>query len=208
MTSLQEKRADRLRFLHAVYEIVEDRRDLSISSWELADEIEMDRVRSSYIVDYLVAEGLLQRTHGNGGIGITHDGIKEVEAALLKPEEETTYFPPAMNIIHIGTNIGSPILQGGEGNTQIVSKDEVVELREILQTLQEPELLAALPEADRKEALAQIRTAAAQVEAQEPDRGVVRRALEKLLPIVKSSAEVAGQVNKLLDFAGRFGIGA
>ena len=154
MTSLQEKRADRLRFLHAVYEIVEDRRDLSISSWELADEIEMDRVRSSYIVDYLVAEGLLQRTHGNGGIGITHEGIKEVEAALLKPEEETTYFPPAMNIIHIGTNIGSPILQGGEGNTQIVSKDEVAELREILQTLQEPELLAALPEAERKEALA------------------------------------------------------
>ena len=46
---------------------------------------------------YLQGEGLLQWSTG-GYINITHQGVVEVERALIKPEEPTKHFPSNINI--------------------------------------------------------------------------------------------------------------
>jgi hypothetical protein len=57
------------------------------------------------------------RFGGGGGIGMTHQGVLEMEQAQAAPEKPTEHFPP-INFIHIEHMTQSQIQQGTIGSVQ------------------------------------------------------------------------------------------
>ena len=70
----------------------------SISLMDLGDQLGFTPVETGQIAAYLQHEGLLKKVTFQN-VSITHWGIKEIEAALSKPDQPTQHFP-AINITY------------------------------------------------------------------------------------------------------------
>jgi hypothetical protein len=205
MFSLEEKQEHRLKLLHHLYEVTGGDRGRIVSMWEVGAEVGLGREEIGLAMQYLVGEHLAKYEAMGGEIAITHDGVREVEAALSEPDEPTTYFPPAVNILNIRNNIGSPIVQGSPGAQQEVAYEAGV-IEELVGRLEE--LRARIGELelgddDEVDAIAQIDTAMAQARSKQPDHGIIRRALIKLQPYLAAGAAAghgAEHVPALLAF--------
>jgi hypothetical protein len=85
---------------------------------------------------YLVGEKLIEFMAMGGLAGITHYGIKEYEAAISSPEQESKYFPP-INVINNIANIesisNSQVQIGSNASSQVINKE--TEFGEILDWL-------------------------------------------------------------------------
>jgi len=115
---LEEKKAARFTFLAGLYKATEGHTLVSLNSWELGDHLNFDRQQTDLIVRFLCEESLLKYFGAGGTVVITHEGVKEVEAAMATPDEETTYFPPVNIINNYGSMTNSSIQQAGAGSTQ------------------------------------------------------------------------------------------
>lgn len=108
---IDEKRKKRFQYLHALYEYTDGDQLKSIHFAKLGESIGFSPEESDQISDYLAEEGLLKLPLG-GYITIEHKGIKEIEDALSKPQDETKYFP---SIIIMG-NVSDSNIQVGNNN--------------------------------------------------------------------------------------------
>ena len=99
MASIDELQKKRFQFLHRLYEKTEGNEREMINELELGNELGFDKAETEIISQYLVGEYLMEYA-ARRAIVITHQGVIEVEGALLHPEEPTQYFPP-VNIINI-----------------------------------------------------------------------------------------------------------
>jgi hypothetical protein len=88
---IRETQQKRFQFLLKLFEISQGDELFSIDTFELGDQLGFVRDETNRIDDYLVGEDLVERVAGTK-ISITHRGIVEVEKALSKPDEPTTYF--------------------------------------------------------------------------------------------------------------------
>jgi len=114
---LRLRQQTRLRFLHALYEAAEGSTSNGVRFKELGEQLGLTEEETSIVRRYLANEGLL-----SGAtivyIVITHQGVKEVEEALVAPAASTEHFPPAENVILIGTADGAVIQQGNTDSVQ------------------------------------------------------------------------------------------
>ena len=121
---IEARRGWRLALLHALYEWSDGNPAVTLRTiWAMADELDIPRDQVTDVADYLAQEGLTEHCDGQGGISITHAGVKEVEAALSAPSDPTTRFPPARNVIRIEHAVNAVIQQGNIGSTQTVRVD-------------------------------------------------------------------------------------
>jgi len=210
VTSLGEKREQRLRFLHLLYEKSDGNQQKHLSMWELGTELGLERPDIPVVMQYLEGEGLAEYKAMGGIIGITHWGVKQVEEALMTPEKETAYFPPAINILHIGTNIDSPIQQGSPGAEQRIGFDSewLSELKVEVERLSEEIGNLQLTVEDESELRAQIATVLAQLKSQKPEKGILTAALRRFQPILTAGAaagHVAEHLPGLLEMINQIG---
>jgi hypothetical protein len=118
--SLEEKRAQRLRFMRLLYEATEGDTMATLEPRQLGDELELSAAQTENLVQFLVDEGLVEWVTF-GQLGITHRGVVEVEQALTKPNQPTQHFPPAVNIINVqGSVVGSQIQQATTESSQVL----------------------------------------------------------------------------------------
>lgn len=113
MSKLKKKR---LKFIYRIYELSGGNETEVFDMFEIGSELGFNRSETDTIVQYLVGEYLLKH-NGRKGISITHDGVKEIEAALSDPDQKSHYFPP-INIINIHHMQNSNIQQGTSLTTQ------------------------------------------------------------------------------------------
>lgn len=112
MESIEEKRAQRLKFMRALYEVTDGDELARTSSRELGTNLELTLKQTELAVQYLVGEELVSDAAMGGVISITHGGVVEVEEALLNPFHATRHFPPV-------AGPGSPLGSGSFGDLSI-----------------------------------------------------------------------------------------
>src|SRR5262245_14405802 len=115
---LQELRAARFKFLHALYERSGGDGMKRFEGSEIAAPLALDEELASKIMDYLKSEGLIKYWAFGPTIGITHAGVVEVEQAIEAPDRPTEHFPPVINIIHIGGDAPNAVFQQGSPGAQ------------------------------------------------------------------------------------------
>src|SRR5262245_7049868 len=121
--SLEQMKADRFKFLKALYDASGGDRFKYFHLGRLGDVLGFDQQRTLVIGDYLKDEGLIAYHAFGPIIGITHHGIREVEEALSAPEQPTHYFP-AVNVISIGSVVNSTIAQASTDVSQVINLSE------------------------------------------------------------------------------------
>jgi len=99
MNAVDEKRTQRFQFLNLVYEKTHGNEYEWVNMWDIGKELGWDRHTTDVVSQYLVGEGLIKFWALGGVLGITHDGVREIEHARSNPQEATTYFPAVINIM-------------------------------------------------------------------------------------------------------------
>jgi hypothetical protein len=189
MNSLEEKRKARFKFLNLLYEKTGGDRHLDQNMWELGQELGFDKDLTSTVTQYLEGEMLLEHTSIGGGIGITHYGVKEVETAILHPDQPTQYFP-AVNIINIHNMVGSNIQQGTT-SSNITSSYKANQLDDLATFIEK--LKATLPEIslssdDKNEIETDIATIETQTSSSRPKHGIIKESLCSIQRILEGAA--------------------
>lgn len=210
MDALTKKKTDRFRFLNDLYKRTNGSKLAFVSLWDIGNELGLTREESMNASDYLKGEGLLEHVAMGGTIAITHYGVREVEAALSKPERESHYFPPVINILNVQSMVGSQIQQGTQGSSQnIVSSTTTADLREFVNLFKSKFEEMSLNPSTQAEAEAEIRTIESQLDSPKPKIGIMRESLQSLRSIlegVASNAIAAQILPPLLQILGLFAV--
>jgi hypothetical protein len=127
MVNVEDRRKQRLQFLHELFRLTNGDENVSVNMYRIGKTYNFDNDTTLNCVQYLEGEGLL-RSQALGGrlsglVGIKHAGVKEVEEALTNRKRSTKYFPPA-EAVHIINEINvqsmnltnSQFVQGGSEN--------------------------------------------------------------------------------------------
>ncbi|MBU1698717.1 MAG: hypothetical protein KJ970_21210 [Candidatus Eisenbacteria bacterium] len=189
MADLNEKRTNRLKLIHRLYDLCEGTRSKAVSMWGIGEEFGWPRSETQSIVEYLEGEGLLEYSDLGGNISLTHRGIVEVEKSLSKPDEATTYFPPAVNIIHIGHMEKSQIQQGTvDSRQELVVPAGLEELAGFLNEVQEFLKIPAIRDDEKSEIECEIDTIEAQGRSPKPKANIVRSSLAAIKQVLEGIA--------------------
>jgi hypothetical protein len=117
MSTLEEKRANRLKFMRSLYEATGGRSLQMVNMFDLGPQVGIVGEDLEGVTEYLVGEGLMEYAALGGEISITHRGVVEVEESMANPDEPTAHFPP-INLISIGVMSNSQIQQGSPAAVQ------------------------------------------------------------------------------------------
>jgi hypothetical protein len=119
MTSgdLSELQARRFRLLEWVYEQTAGLEENHVNLAEHTAEFGWELPEIDSHARYLVAERLLTFTIKGYWVAITHRGVKEVERALIAPDQPTTHFQP-LNVMIVQNMVNSQVQQGTNESTQ------------------------------------------------------------------------------------------
>ncbi len=182
--SVREKRERRAAFMGRLYELTDGSPLGRVNSRVIGSAFGWDENESSEVAQYVVAEYLAEWQAYGGGIGITHQGVVEVEQWLESPDEPTEHFEPVANVtVHVHGDNHGQIQAGTTGSTQSMqtSADEAA-IREFV-----AELRAALQHSPSAEA--NLAEASLTVIEGELAKGEARSSLvERLLPSLRDFA--------------------
>jgi hypothetical protein len=181
MKNLEQKKADRFRFLNHAYELTDGDETPSVNMWEIGEKLGFTEDETQKIVDYLVGEGLIAYRAMGGEIELKHYGIVQVEEALSNPEKPTQYFPP-INIIQVGQMFQSQIQQGSEGGKQTLTINEsaTMELHTLLSELKSVISSMNLSPQNQKDLAGEIATIEGQMQTSKPKKSIIKESLASL----------------------------
>ncbi|MCC5668011.1 hypothetical protein LC653_30090 [Nostoc sp. CHAB 5784] len=143
-----EKDKNRFLVLNTIYRDSDGDKDQVSSTHDICEKTSICGEELLHILEYLESEGLIKPMGslvamygGSAFVSITHQGMREVEAAIKKPQESTAHFPAQVFQNTFNAPVGV-IQQGGQGNTANVNQniglpncDElVVKLLELIQS--------------------------------------------------------------------------
>jgi hypothetical protein len=188
--TLDKKRRQRFQFMEAVYQATQGDRFKFTDLNAIAPAIGLSHEEADSVAQYLVDERLLKWQAFGGVIGITHEGVNEVEQALAHREQPTVHFPP-VNVIHIEHMTQSQIQQGTVGSVQQIvqatTPDESEAVKRFLTSLQNVKRELKLTADSEAEFDAQVATMESQMKSARPKRAILKEAGVAVLDILASA---------------------
>lgn len=189
MEEIKRQQALRFAYLKRVYELSDGNSFQAVETATVRNELGLSNDEGLKVEMYLAEEHLIAfRGMGALNVNITHWGIKEVEAALTKPDEATSHFLP-VNVIYANTISNSPIQQGNVASSQTITIiDHRQELAEFLDRLRRE-----LPQVEldaRKQQIVESNAAAveSQLDSPEPNDSIVRAGLSSIRSVLEEAS--------------------
>ena len=119
MLDINNLKAERYKFLSAVYESASANSEAVFEIDELGEELGFSYDQTHKHVNYLISEGLLNPFGFGGLIKISHSGIKEVEEAVSNPKKPTEHFDPIINYNIYSNGQGNVVNTGNDNSFNI-----------------------------------------------------------------------------------------
>lgn len=206
MSTLEEKKAMRLKFMNALYEESDADENVTVEAPKLAEAMGLkppepygieeheDHHEYRKVVSYLEGEGLIRRFAAEpfSPVSITHRGVVEVERALSSPTQPTRYFAPAATVInYIGSMVNSQAQQSGPASAQslnVVSEKDRQETAAFVGSLKDQLDRLDLDEDGRRELEAEIKTIEAQLSGPNPKVPITKAALQSVQRVLEGTA--------------------
>jgi len=187
---INELKAARFRFLNHLYELTGGDEMKLYQQSEIGQDLGFDEQLTDLIGQYLKNEGLIEYHAFGPMIGITHDGVSEIEDALSNPDQSSQYFPPVVNIISINHMEGSQIQQGTTQSTQtqsldINNKNDIHDFIEMLK-VKIPEL--NLDEDDKLEIEADMASVQSQLMSSRPKKNILNECIRSIQRVLEGAA--------------------
>jgi hypothetical protein len=205
LSSVEERKADRLRIMNEIYSVTGGNTREFVSLWPLRDRLGIADRQMASVVSFLEGEGLIEcrsvKTDDMTPLraAITHRGVKEMERSEKNPEQPTEHFPPQTEItINIGGDmIGSAIQSNSAGATQHVEVGDIAigvdvdaQIHELLDKFEAK--LSELRQEQAPEAMAElvadITTVRAQMESPKPKKNFIVECLGSIKAVLENGA--------------------
>ena len=187
--NIHEKQRERFQFLQKLYEETDGSEFESVNLTELGAILGFSDSETEKIYAYLHAKGLIEDIDLGGSAGITHQGIIEVENALSKPDEPTSYFPP-INYIHVEQMIGSQLQQGTNQSSQVLTfnNNDIEAILKFVSNLSSQLPKLELNEEIRAEVMSDVATIESQAKSPRPKSAVIKECLLSIKAILEGIA--------------------
>jgi hypothetical protein len=191
--TVAQRQERRFKFLHKLYETTSGNIKALVELKGLAEGLGLTTGEAASIGAYLSQEGLIQ---GSDWIVMTPAGVLEVEAALAKPNEPTAHFQAHVaNILDVGhaaagapPPLGAPIATaGGATQAQQAAQASFAAARVLLDNIAGAIDQLVLGTELRREVVADIATARAQLGSPKPKAIIVREVLKSLHDMVEGA---------------------
>lgn len=184
--SLEAKKKARFRLLHALYDITDGNLHKWLPLFDVGGHIGLSREETLLAGDYLKGEGLLEYRATGPTVGLTHHGVKEVEDALEHPDRPTQHFLP-LNVINVGTMIGSSILQAGNHSSQAatVTDYNATDLRHMMTAIRAAVADPKVPKETKAEVLADVGTIEHQLDSPKPKSNIINEAIKSIRNVLE-----------------------
>lgn len=191
-SDVQEIRRKRFDYLQRLYEITDASENETVNCFEFGNQLGFLNPEIDKITDFLEGEGLIEYAGLGGEISITHKGIVEVEKALLKPDEPTTYFPP-VNYIHVEQMIGSQIQQGTNQSSQVLTytTNDIEAVAKFVLDMKSKLSELELSKDTQAEVEADLETIDSQIKSPRPKPSIIKDCLISLQTVLEG---IAGNV--------------
>jgi hypothetical protein len=186
---IQEIKHRRFQYLKKLYEITGGSEYIAVSFLEIGRELGFSASESDRIDDFLAGEGLIKPDGIGPMIVIKHEGIKEIEKALSKPDEPTEHFLP-INYIYVEQMNGSQIQQGSNQSTQNgnYSSNDFEAILKFIADLKGKIAELKLDRDTQKEANSEIETIESQIRSPRPKSGIIKECLLTIRSILEGAA--------------------
>jgi hypothetical protein len=202
MSSIDERRAVRLRVMNAIYEASGASEHTLVSGAQLMEDLGLSDEDLADACKYLEGEHLIKPRGGMWEhltpfrLNITHWGIKEMEQSHQAPGEPTQHFPP-LSVVYVNGNvIGSAIQSGSPGAHQEVTFGDL-DLSAVSKFLSEYDARSAdlgIPSPQAEELAADMDTVRSQLKSPRPKKSVITESLRSARSILEIAAGGAGTV--------------
>jgi hypothetical protein len=199
---VEEKRMQRLQFLHELYRITDGNENAFADMWMIGEGYRFEKDTTIKITHYLQGEGLLKFQALGGLIGITHRGVLEVEKALTNQDEPTEHFPPAktVNIIHVNQMTHSQIQQDTSDSNQMytLNDTDLQGLRDIIRGLKETCAQPSIPTPQKADLGAEIKTIEGQLSSSKPKTAIIKESLSSAMNILENVSSICASAVPLI----------
>jgi len=193
MNAIEEMKMKRFKFFHRLYELTGGDEFKLFNMFQIGEELGFNRDLTANIARDLRGEGLIV-VHStsvgdrNNLIGISHDGIREVEEAVSNPDTPTPRFPPG-NTIYINQMINSQIQQASPEATQVpvIGEDKYEELKEIIQSLKDSIDQLGIKPQQKADLQAEIQKIEAQMSSSKPKARIITECLGSIRRIIEGA---------------------
>ncbi len=175
----------RFQFLKALYDRVGDDITSGLRFTWIADDIKLNHPAALRFTQLLCSDGLVSATM-DGYVRITHLGIKEIEAAVTKPQLPTEHFPAY--VINVQSMTNSSIQQGTHNSSTIITVNSEVEaLKQLLATIKESRATLQVQPEERTELDLEIQTVEAQLSSPRPKRVILTESFRTIRTILENA---------------------
>ena len=140
MLELHKKQRQRFDYLEALYEMVDGSPINIVNHHHVAVRAQLTSESARDAFYYLLHEKLLKALNYEGSVSITHEGVKEYEAAITKSKKELCGKGEervANNIVQISGQVSESLIHFAnyEGNPETFSPAEMNLIREFIELL-------------------------------------------------------------------------
>jgi hypothetical protein len=202
---IEDKKKDRYYFLQSLYDSTDGNSGAFLSMWELGSEIGFDKTRTSNVVDYLMAEGLIESRALGGYISITHDGVIEIEESNSNPDSPTLHFLP-LNLIQIENMNNSAIQQGSNYSVQTINftTEKLDQIGKIVDDIDQLKNEILLDKSLFEELISEVNTIKSQIKSPKPKSVILKESLNSIRSIFEGIAGnivtpvIIEQINNIL----------
>jgi hypothetical protein len=125
--TIEQRKAARFIMLEKIYNEAGGTENSIFDIYEIGEELNFTTELTLTTADYLVGERLIEYKTVGGYVGITHNGIKEYEQAVKKPEQESKYFPAPNRIqyiLNVEKIVNSNIQMGTTNSSQVLNVND------------------------------------------------------------------------------------
>jgi hypothetical protein len=198
MLSPEEMKKKSLEFLSELYKMSGGNQTREYSKYKIGENLELDYEVIDVITQYLIQERLAHFSYGTSQstrtIGITQEGINELQKAKDEPNMQTDRF--RNNIINIfGNAVNTSVQQAGNNSSQEI-KQEIIsnkngQLESIVDEIKKAIEQLPLQSQRITDLEAEIGTIEAQLSSSKPKKSIITESLSSIKTILESVAQVS-----------------
>lgn len=187
-----------LEFLSELYKMSGGNQTREYSKYKIGENLELDYEVIDVITQYLIQERLAHFSYGTSQstrtIGITQEGINELQKAKDEPNMQTDRF--RNNIINIfGNAVNTSVQQAGNNSSQEI-KQEIIsnkngQLESIVDEIKKAIEQLPLQSQRITDLEAEIGTIEAQLSSSKPKKSIITESLSSIKTILESVAQVS-----------------
>ena len=184
MLELLEKQKQRFNYLETLYKMVDGSPINTVNHHQIAVQAQLTPESARDAFYYLLNEKLLEAQNYDGAVRITHQGVKEYEAAMINSKEQLAQQAGERitNIVQIRGEVSESLIRFGspERSPEIYSQADLKDVGEFIGLLKAKLPGLSMDRENKTLISTEVKTIETELKAEKPKKYLIQAAMQNL----------------------------